>query len=425
MQSSGGGSSRATLIVFGLLFFVFPFGPALQSLGQVVFFLASLTLCRSRLASSFDRMPRDERWLLGSILGFLLWNVIATLISPSQHRSDPLGYLVGYAPLFILPWLSSLLPKLDEKASQKLLSFAAVLVFVWGLTVLSQYLFPWRLSGNAWVAHVTRRAQGFYSHPMSLAYAGLLLWPFAVRLLLQSPRLWQSWAFASGSVLLLVFSMSRSVQLLAALLVLWNVFIMLSGRQLWLALAASLLIGTGLAVTENPVSARFHNLLHPTTEDVMSDYPDDRLAFWHAHLLIIQQRPWLGHGVHPNNAFRRPYYERLGLGEFKKQYPAHNQYLQLLSEGGMISFVLYGMWIFFTWKVLRRWITNPFFKSTGQQTLVIFSLGILTQNAFDDTCVRMGVVILYCLIFLKMPEVRGLLEGLPDPLAKQRGPDQL
>jgi O-antigen ligase len=407
MQGSGDALSRATLIVFGLLFCVFPFGPAFQSFGQTLVFFTTLYLGRARLVSSFRAMPRDVSWLLTSMAAFLLWNVFATLISPSQHRSDPWSYFVGYAPLFVLPWLTGLLPKLDEARRKTLLSCAAVLVFAWGLAVFSQYLFPWRLSGLSLVEHTTRRAQGFYSHPMSLAYASLLLWPFAMRLLIKSPRLWQSWLFAAGAAMLLLFSMSRIVQVLAALLVLWNVFIMLSGRQRLLALMASLLIGAGLAVTDNPVSARFHNLLHPTAQDVMSDYPDDRLAFWHAHLLIIQERPWLGHGVHQGNAFRKPYYERLGLGDFKKQYQAHNQYIQFVAEGGLISLALYGFWLVMTWTVLRRWIENAFMRITGQQTLVIFSLGVLTQNGFDDTCVRMGVVILYCVLFLNLPSWTG------------------
>jgi O-antigen ligase len=404
MQGSGDSSSRATLIVFGLLFCVFPFGPAFQSLGQTLVFLTSLYLGRSRLRSSLGSMPREVRWLLAGMAAFLLWNVFATLISPSQHRSDPWSYFVGYAPLFILPWLTGLLPKLDETRQTRLWSFAALLVLVWGLLVFSQYLFPWRLSGLSLVEHTTRRAQGFYSHPMSLAYASLLLWPCAVRVVLKSPRAWQSWSFSAGAAMLLLFSMSRIVQLLAALVVLWNVFIMLSGRQRLLALMASLLIGAGLAVTDNPVSARFHNLLHPTEQDVMSDYPDDRLAFWHAHLLIIQERPWLGHGVHQGNAFRKPYYERLGLGDFKKQYQAHNQYIQIVAEGGLIGLALYGFWLVMTWKVLRRWIADTFLRSTGRQTLFIFSLGVLTQNGFDDTCVRMGIVILFCVLFLKLPD---------------------
>jgi O-antigen ligase len=411
MQGSGDGSSRATLIVFGLLFCVFPFGPAFQSLGQALVFLTSLYLVRSRLGPSFRTMPRDVRWLLGGMAAFLLWNVFATLISPSQHSSQPGSYFVGYAPLFILPWLTGLLPKLNEARRKALLSWAALLVFTWGLAVFSQYLWPWRLSGLSLVEHTTRRAQGFYSHPMSLAYASLLLWPLAVRLLLKSPGLWQSWLFASGAGMLLLFSMSRIVQVLAAVFVLWNVFIMLSGRQRLLALVASLLMGAGLAVTDNPVSARFHNLLHPTAHDVMSDYPDDRLAFWHAHLLIIQERPWLGHGVHQGNAFRKPYYERLGLGDFKKQYQAHNQYIQFVAEGGLISLALYGFWLVMSWMVLRRWIADPFIRSTGQQTLLIFSLGVLTQNGFDDTCVRMGVVILYCVLFLNLPTWTGRPEA--------------
>jgi O-antigen ligase len=403
MHGSLAKSSKSTVILLSLLFCVYPFGPAFQNLGLGLFVLGALGLKYFPRMQPLSMMPRSVLWIFAGMLAYLLWCVLATFLSPSEHRSEPLAFFVGYLPLILLPWISGTLPELDSRARQKLLALASVGVLIWGLLVLSQYFFPWRWVGTSVEAARTQRAQGFYSHPMSLAYASLILWPLAIRMILKFPRRWTSWAFGIGAALLLLFSMSRVVQLLSALFTLWNIFVLLSGRQRLTACSLALLLGIVLALTENPVSVRFRHLVNPTAEELMSDYPDDRLAFWHAHLLMIEERPWTGHGVHLNLKFREPYYDRLGLSEFPKKYQAHNQYLQILAEAGIIGLFFYGSWLLAAWVAIQKYISSTFFRVTAQQTLLIFSLGCLTQNAFDDSCVRTGLVIFFCLMLTQMP----------------------
>ncbi|MDQ3230435.1 MAG: O-antigen ligase family protein [Pseudobdellovibrionaceae bacterium] len=408
MQQSSVKVSKIPLILVGLLFSVYPFGPAIQNIGLGLFVLMGLWICRSALKRRVWTPVPAARLVISSMIVFLVWNVVATWISPTHHSDEKLAFFVGYAPLFILPWIVGFFPQLDSKSEQKLLSYAAGAVFVWGLVVTSQYFFPWRWVGTQLVPNITSRAQGFYSHPMSLAYASLILWPLSIRMVLSFPRRWPSWGLFLGTALMLVFSMSRIVQVLAALFAMWNIFVLLSGRQRSLVLMLAVLFGLVLAFTKNPVSTRFHHLLNPTPEERLSDYPDDRLAFWDAHFLMIQERPFLGHGIHLNLAFRKPYYERLGLADFRKQYPAHNQYLQILAEGGIVGLGLYSVWLVALWLLIQRQVTDAFFRVSAQQSLLIFGLGCLTQNAFGDSCVRMGLVILVSLVMLRFKRLSKL-----------------
>ncbi len=396
-------SSRFTYSLVALLLCVYPFGPAIQNLGLGLVFIASIASII--LGQSTDRLklPFAVSGPLLCLLAFLLSNVVSTWLNPGNHDQEKFAYFMGYFPLVLLPWLATALPELDKKGENQLLSLGALIVLFWGLLSASQSFFPWRWIGVSFVASGIGRAQGFYSHPMSLAYASLIIWPLAIRMLLSFPGRWQSWCLGLGSLLMLVYSMSRIAQVLVLAFTLWNIFALLSGRRR-LQILLVLLLGSGLtAVTENPVSIRFRHLLQADRIDRSSAYPDDRIAFWHAHLLMIQDRPLLGHGIHLNLEFRKPYYERLGLGDFNKQYQAHNQYLQILADGGLIALTWFFAWIVLGWRLMRKTFLSPFLRQTVFQCLLIFLLGCLTQNAFDDSTVRTGLVILWLMIFLKVP----------------------
>lgn len=381
-------------IVLLILLLAFPFGPALQNLAMfVTVIVASVYFVKQRSWPAWPA-PGAFRWAWLSMLGYLVWNVISSLLNPAND-SEPIAYFIGYSPILVLPWLASSMPALPDKALRRLETIGALVVLVWGLVCLSQVLWPWRWVGSMPVLGGIPRAQGFYSHPLTLAYSALLIWPFAVLRIFQKPGLWQSWAYGVGAALMLFYSMSRTAQALAAVFVLWNVFRLFSGPRRWQMLGAIALAGLVIAVTENPVSTRFRHLIHGTEENYhFSDYPDDRLAFWHAHGVMIQERPIVGHGVHIGLDYRRPYYERIGLGDFKKQYPAHNQYIQMLAEGGLIALSCFVAWLVFS----LRLMTNPrfprFLRTVVPQTLWIFILGGLTQNAFYDSDVRMGLVVM-------------------------------
>ncbi|WP_141732053.1 O-antigen ligase family protein [Oligoflexus tunisiensis] len=387
-------------VVLLILLCAFPFGPALQNIAMtlaVILCIRSFVHRRSRPAWP---APGPLRWAALSMLGFLVWNVISSLLNPA-NASEPIAYFIGFSPILILPWLAGSLPSPSLPTLQRLEKIGAIVVVIWGVACLSQTLWPWRWVGSMPVAGGIPRAQGFYSHPLTLAYSALLIWPFAVLRLFQKPRAWTSWAYGVGTALMLIYSMSRTVQALAAALVLWNVFYLFSGRRRWQILGIMALLGLVLALTKNPVSIRFRHLIHGTEENYhFSDYPDDRLAFWHAHAVMIQERPVLGHGVHISLDYRQPYYERIGLGDFKKKYPAHNQYIQMLAEGGLIALGFFLAWLFFSFRVLKDPSVPAFLKTLGPQTLWIFILGGLTQNAFYDSDVRMGLVILSTIVAL-------------------------
>jgi len=176
---------------------------------------------------------------------------------------------------------------------------------------------------------------------------------------------------------------------------------MLSGRIRLLLLFGTLASGTLMMATDNPMSHRFSVLFSEQNPDQFSSYPDDRLAFWHAHAEMIKDRPILGHGVHLNHEYRKPYYERIGLADFPKKYEAHNQFIQAWTEGGLLALFCFIGWLLSLALWIKRDMSAPLFKRMALQTLLVFVIGGLTQNAFFDSEVRTVLMVGILLLLIK------------------------
>src|SRR6478735_6641998 len=106
MQSALDTVPKIGLALAGLLFCVYPYGPALQNLGLCLFVLVAAWHLRSTFRQrSWDYFPAP-RFILTSMLAFLLWSVFATWISPENHDQEKLAYFIGYLPLILLPWMA-------------------------------------------------------------------------------------------------------------------------------------------------------------------------------------------------------------------------------------------------------------------------------------------------------------------------------
>lgn len=330
---------------------------------------------------------------------YLALMMLSTLANPANPDRFSGAFIFGHLTWAFMPAAAMLaLPPLDEKVWRQLGGCLAVVSVVMGTVALSQNLYGWKIVGAHFAAGSTR-AQGFYSHPLTLAYVGIIVFSAAAVWVARQPKNANAWLVA-GTMLAVIFaSRSRVVQVAAVVVMLVDVTIYLKGRLRLAALglvAASVL---GVAVTDNPVMRRFHEAIEGT--DTRSDYADDRLAFWQANLDMWKERPLLGHGEGLGTAYRRPYYEAIGLGQFDRIYEAHNMYLQVAVNGGLLALAVFLAW--YAWYLRKCGRERRSLREAmALQALAVLAVVGITQNAFQDSEVRYTLSLLCVALWVRL-----------------------
>ena len=147
-------------------------------------------------------------------------NIESEDISASRHF---LGYLAWvFLPLLILYKYQSSLMISHWK---KLANFTSWTVLFWGIVCFSQWFWGWRIVGISLISDLEAfRARGFYSHPLTLAYSCLLIWPLAITWLLRDISNIYAWFMFLGLCSCLYFSGSRMVQFISFLSFLFSIY---------------------------------------------------------------------------------------------------------------------------------------------------------------------------------------------------------
>lgn len=379
-----------------LLVLAAPFGAAGQNI------LLGLWLLFIAISLAFKKWPKSFEffWLkpLIASFGLLACLLFATWLNDDdqiQPFVDGFGYLFWVIGPFICGFF---LPSFSLLKLSAIKKFAASVVFIWSLIGLGQFFFPWKIEGISIVA-TSQRIHGLYSHPLSLAYSALLLWPIGLHWWWRERHLIWSNLFLFSVGVLILFSQSRTVQVVCLLALIISILRFTKGRAKIFLIFALCLFGSGLWFTDNMISRKFKETISISGLDRFSEYPDDRMVFWHAHTLMFLEKPFLGHGFGTSLAYRRPYFEKIGFADFEKIYPAHNTYLQLLVNGGILGCSFFLLWWFFILRFTRtKQLISTFLKPMAIDVFLCFSLASLTQNAFQDTVVRTTLTVLVALL---------------------------
>lgn len=377
----------------GILILAAPLGAAGQNVGLGLTLLTFLFyLYKQKTPSFFKTIPSH---LLQQF--YLIWMVallpIAIATIAKNQPLDALRFLLGHALVSSIFLIGI---TLRRNFNWKLLEhMASIVLLILAVVSLSQFIFGWQITDFSLAGQI-KRAQGFYSHPLTLAYAALSVMPLIVARSLANPTDWRATVPALALLIIIFTSQSVTVMTLTFITVVICAFKLLNRRQMLALTLVGAFAGTLTVTVPNPVSEKFKLVLSGERRDHETPYLDDRLAFWHAHWEMFLDSPILGHGSEVSRDDRKPYYERIGLGEIKRMYEAHNMYLQSAVEGGLVATL--GLACFFIWwfLVARNFRTEMPWQQLGAViTPVIFAAGGLTQNAFQDSEVRY-LLILTC-----------------------------
>jgi len=399
-----------------LLILLLPLAVAGHNIGGSVaglLLLAQIYLRRRDLALADLAAFRIPLLASAAFVGIVL---LAGALNPRMPAPGWGRFLAGYLIWCVLPPVAVLAqPPLNERDGRALSWFLVFVTLVLGALALAQAAIGFKLQGVQFVAGPTR-AQGFYSHPLTLAYIGLLLFPAACGWLSVRPRALGAWVMAAGSAAICYASQSRTVQAIAVVTVLANVLARARGKVRIAAVAGTAALVLLIASTDNAVRHRFEQL--SSGADVRSGYAaDDRLAFWHAHWLMLTDSPLIGHGDRTDTGYRLPYYEAIGLGRFERPYEAHNTYLQAAVNGGMLGLTALLIWL--AWHLAQA-LTLARGSPAGAaafQALLAWCAGAVTQNAFQDSEVRYALTVLATMLWLIRLDPELTPEAKPAELA--------
>jgi O-antigen ligase len=341
---------------------------------------------------------------LFAAVSFVAISILSTLFNGQNINAELGRFILGNLAWILLPLftLTAFKARTSCSTQQKRLIiqiFIGVSIFL-GIIAISQYLFSWRVVGSSFVKAPMPRARGFYSHPLTFAYVVSLLWPFVLLNLKNRPKSLTSWLAVLGIFSALILSESRTVIAVSILVFLFYVWSQMKGKLRSAVLAAGVLLGVLVMATDNPVSSKIVDTFSEQGVGRHGRYQDDRMVFWHVHYEMLKEKPLLGHGIHLDDEYRQPYYKMIGFGDFEKLYPAHNMYLQVLVEGGVLGFVFFVLWFF--WYFYHAWIWRNNDELNFAFLLGWGSLAVsaLTQNAFQDSEVKYAMTLMTILFLL-------------------------
>lgn len=384
--------------IVSTLMLVAPLGVAGQNIGiglAAVLFAVFSRTDQGRSLKKGLSLPYSGQFTALSLL-LIVPILSATLIRGNAREAS--GFLLGYLLVLSVFYMALSLAKTPTN-ERFLLKLSSVILAVIGLISLSQFLIGWKLDGIE-ITRQIKRAQGFYSHPLTLAYAALIIVPTVVARLAAYPKDRKSIVMALSTLCIVVTSQSLTVIVLTAILSIVIGFKMLKLKDFVVLCAVGSMVGILAISVPNPISEKFQKVLSGERSDHETPYVDDRLAFWHAHWEMFKDTPLLGHGSGITKEMRRPYYEKIGLGSIERLYEAHNMYLQTAVEGGFLAVI--GLFSFLTWwwLVARSARAQPtWIRIAAMYTPLAFAAGGLTQNAIQDSEVR---YVLFCICALQM-----------------------
>ena len=412
-----------TLTEFGLLAYLstIPMGLSFVPWGRDLLLLAVVAgLVFARIPGSKVTPLRPPFRLLIPLVLFAGSTLLSTVFSEVREESIA-G--VAYAPIAFLLFLATQEVAVTLAAYRRVIFvFAAVTVLLgvdgvyqfWGGTSL--------LGGNLpFGGLIGGRITASLPNPNDLAMIPILL-PPVLTLVAQTPAAWSSWLILAG----LPFAF---------------VTVILSGsRNAWLGLAIAFGALGALGTRRKPilvaiaVVAVLFVLTYalgignvPERVGLLLQSPrDPRNAEWLVAWQMFKESPLLGKGAHTFGEFYLPYLEKITLPagvkpDVERHIPwAHNLYLEVLGERGLIGAIGFGAPLMamagLLWRSLQR--ETPAEVRVIALGLTASLLAFLAEGVFDLTFRKDWVLLVFWLLAalvarlptLSLPTIAGAQE---------------
>jgi O-antigen ligase len=148
-----------------------------------------------------------------------------------------------------------------------------------------------------------------------------------------------------------------------------------------------------------------------------SDPTTGRAHFWSVTLDIIKAHPYLGTGLGAFGVIYTKYDTRNGLYRLEQ---AHNDYLQVLSDAGIIGALLaFSFVALLFWKAISRAHSRDDFRRGVALAALSGCFAVLVHSFFDFTLHTTSNALLF-LVLAALATLNGRVDDAPPPRRKRR-----
>ncbi|MBS7787522.1 O-antigen ligase family protein [Flavobacterium sp. CYK-55] len=321
----------------------------------------------------------------------------------SENIEDGINLLGRYASYLLIPVFLLFLDK-DQIATIKIKSLYGLII---GVTLASLILlvnnfvryystrpfftFDKDLFNYYYTYHNFTKRLGFY--PTYFGLYALLSLGTSLDILFKKKSLIQK-TLLSLSVVILLFTIlflnARTITGVTAAVVLYYSIIFLkivfnknkTCFFIIILMMFSVLIGLFFSVRKTYMFSRFsQELIWDLTPNVNTAYngkykADSRIVRWETAISLIKERPILGYGCAMEKKVLHQKFEQNGLNfAAKNNYDAHNQYLSITIEFGLIGLSLFLFYLF----------SNLYFSiQEKDKTVIVFFISLLSIAVFEN-----------------------------------------
>jgi len=372
-----------------------PFG---QSLGigirEILLLSVAIGMILSRMVRRGDVSPPSFRLFYPELI---FGSTILISILFSQYRDLSLS-LSTYVPIGFLFFFAVQDIAITQSAFRRIFITLSLVVFLLGLDGIYQYwIGKSLLTGSSLFAD---RVKGSLPHPNDLALIPILL-PFSITLLLQErSRIVKGIILISIIPALVTVILSQSRNAWFGLAIGLGVFLFRKqARKTLIVLVCIVLIlfSAALYFDLGNVQQRLNTFMNITSET--------RIGIWLVAVEMFKESPLLGKGLHTFGEFYLPYIEKIQLPqgyipEIAVIPWAHNLYLEILAESGLVGFVGFMAPILAIGSILRKFVR----KQSGNQekmfayVLTASLLTFLCMGLFDLTFLKDWVLLIFLLL---------------------------
>lgn len=405
------------LTEIGLLTYLLtiPMGRAFVAWGRelpLLVIVAGLVL--ARMPGARATTPTAPFRLLIPLTLFAVSTLLSLVFSESLEESFA---WVAYAPIAFLFFLATQEVAVTLPAYRRILFVFAAVVIVLGVDGVYQFSTGVSLLGGS--LPIRRHTGGealtaSLPNPNDLALIPILL-PMMLTPVVQSPSAWSSWLILAGlpfSFFTVTLSGSRNAWLgLAVGLGALAAFGARRRAILGAAGIAAVLFALAYALGIGDLRERARTILETPR--------DPRIAQWLVAVEMFKESPLLGKGLHTFGEFYVSYLEKIKLPagvtpDVARHIPwAHNLYLEILAERGLLGAVGFGAPLIAMAVLLRRSLKRETAAEIRGIALGLTAslLSFLAQGVFDLTFRKDWVLLIFWLLVALVARLPDIIQG--------------